>query len=187
LRGFDLAPKAGSEQRPDWTRSTQPPPAPALTPDAPKNTGGTSTPKPTTALDALRKAAETDARARADVFRIESEKNRRTSRVPELMDKRFFSSAANIELRAERNAEKSAQDAMSRRFGASEDFDRFVRDQQMTPEERARAEERARRIGQEPVDGKTDKQTGNYATETTLNQLLQEVIKRLPQHIMTAR
>jgi hypothetical protein len=132
--------------------------------------GGTSTPKPTTALDALRKAAETDARARANLFRIEADKNRRTERVSELMDGRFFQSAANTQLRAERNAERRAQDLMSRRsatdslfgkdsplknmgelqnrfrqqnpFGKREDFDRFVRDQQMTPEERTREEEK---------------------------------------------
>jgi hypothetical protein len=167
LRGFDLAPKAGPEQRPDWTRSTEPPPAPAPTPDAASNTGGrTSAPKPTTALDALRKAAETDARARADVFRIEAERNRRTSRVSELMDKGFFSTAAGQELRAERNAEKRAQDLMTRRsatdalfgadsplknmgelqqrfrqqnpFGRREDFDRFVSEQAKSETERAR-------------------------------------------------
>jgi hypothetical protein len=180
LRGFDLAPKAGPEQRPDWTRSTQPPPAPAPAPAPTNNAGGVaSTPKPTTALDALRKAAETDARARADLFRIEAEQNRRTSRVSELMDKGFFSTAAGQELRAERNAERRAQDLMSRRsatdalFGADsplknmgeltnkfretmrkegflglteqdlKDYTRVMREQQMTPEERKRAEEQA--------------------------------------------
>jgi hypothetical protein len=180
LRGFDLAPKAGPEQRPDWTRSTEPPPAPTPTPDAASNTGGgTSAPKPTSALDALRKAAETDARARADVFRIEAEKSRRTSRVPELMDKRFFSSAANIELRAERNAETRARDAMSRRFGVSEDFDRFVRDQQMTPTERARAEE------SRETEGQTPRQAA-LATEASLQQLIKEITERLPQDALVA-
>jgi hypothetical protein len=128
--------------------------------------GGTSAPKPTTALDALRKAAETDARARADLFRIEADKNRRTERVSELMDGGFLSSAANTQLRAERNAEKRAQDLMTRRsatdalfgadsplknmgelqnrfrqenpFGRREDFDRFVSEQAKSETERAR-------------------------------------------------
>jgi hypothetical protein len=77
--------------------------------------GGTSTPKPATALDALRKAAETDARARAELFRIDAETSRLTSRVSELKDRGAFGSAANIELRAEDRAEKRAQDLMSRR------------------------------------------------------------------------
>jgi hypothetical protein len=139
--------------------------------------GGTSAPRPGTALDALRKAAETDASARANLFRIEADKNRRTERVSELMDGRFFSSAANTQLRAERDAERRAQDFMNRRaataglftweipdldniptrnmgelekrfrqhnpFSTREDFDRFVRDQQKTPEERLREEEKA--------------------------------------------
>jgi hypothetical protein len=80
--------------------------------------GGGSSPSDQSAqsaLDALRKAAETDARARADLFRIEAEMSRRTSRVPELMDRGQFGFAANTQLRAERDAEKRAQDIMSRR------------------------------------------------------------------------
>jgi hypothetical protein len=46
--------------------------------------------------------------------------------VPELIDKRFFSTAAEQGVRAERLAERQAQDFI----------DSFVRDQQMTPEER---------------------------------------------------
>jgi hypothetical protein len=135
--------------------------------------GGKSTPKPTTALEALRKAAETDVRARAELFRIEADKNRRTERVSKLMEGRFFSSAANTQLRAERDAERRAQDLMSRRsatdslfgkdsplknmgelqnrfrqenpFGKREDFDRFVRDQQKTPEEGTSAEGSSRK------------------------------------------
>jgi hypothetical protein len=80
--------------------------------------GGGSSPSDQSAqsaLDALRKAAETDARARADLFRIEAEMSRRTSRVPELMDRGQFGFAANTQLRAERDAEKRALDIMSRR------------------------------------------------------------------------
>jgi hypothetical protein len=138
-----------------------------------------SSPSDQSALDALRKAAETDAGARADVFRIEAEKNRRTSRVSKLMDNRFFSSAANIELRAERNAEKSAQDAMSRRFGVSEDFDRFAREQQMTPAERTRAEESRK------TEAQTSRQAA-LATEASLQQLIKEITERLPQDALVA-
>jgi hypothetical protein len=71
--------------------------------------------------------------------------------------------------------------------GTRDALNRFF-DQQSMPEEQRKSRERSGRMGQEQGDGgKTDKPTGNYATETTLNQLLQEVIKRLPQHIMTAR
>jgi hypothetical protein len=128
--------------------------------------GGSSSPSDQSALQRLRKAAETDARARANLFRIEADKNRRTSRVSELMDKGFFSTAAGQELRAERNAEKRAQDLMTRRsatdalfgadsplknmgelqrrfrqqnpFGRREDFDRFVSEQAKSETERAR-------------------------------------------------
>jgi hypothetical protein len=128
--------------------------------------GGSSSPSDQSALDALRKAAETDARARANLFRIEADKTRRTSRVSELMDGRFFSTAANTQLRAERNAEKRAQDLITRRsatdalfgadsplknmgelqnrfrqenpFGRREDFDRFVSEQAKSETERAR-------------------------------------------------
>jgi hypothetical protein len=128
--------------------------------------GGSSSPSDQSALQRLRKAAETDARARANLFRIEADKNRRTSRASELMDKGFFSTAAGQELRAERNAEKRAQDLMTRRsatdalfgadsplknmgelqrrfrqqnpFGRREDFDRFVSEQAKSETERAR-------------------------------------------------
>jgi len=93
----------------------------------------TSAKAPATALETLTKAAETDARARASLFRIEAEKSRRTARVPELIDKRFFSTAAEQEVRAESLAERQAQDFI----------DSFVRDQQMTPEERKREEDKA--------------------------------------------
>lgn len=158
---------------------TYEPPATTTTAAARGGSGGTPTPRPTTALDALRKAAETDASARADVFRIEAERTRRTSRVPELVDKGFFASAANIELRAERNAETRARDSMFRRFGASEDFDRFVRDQQMTPAERTRAEESRKTEGQTP-------RQAALATEASLQQLIKEITERLPQDALVA-
>jgi hypothetical protein len=170
---------------------------------------GAKADKPTTALDALRKAAETDARARADLFRIEADKNRRTERVSELMDGRFFQSTANTQLRAERDAERRAQDLMSRRsatdslfgkdsplknmgelqnrfrqenpFGRREDFDRFVRDQQMTPEERTRAEESARNA----EGGKSQAAQIALATEASLQSLIKEIQDRLPQNALT--
>jgi hypothetical protein len=169
---------------------------------------GAKADKPTTALDALRKAAETDVRARADVFRIEAERNRRTSRVSELMDKGFFSTAANTELRAERNAEKRAQDLLTRRsatdslfgkdsplknmgelqqrfrqenpFGRREDFDRFVRDQQMTPEERKRDESERNAQG-----GQSQSAQASLATEASMQKLIQEIVNRLPQNALT--
>jgi hypothetical protein len=170
--------------------------------------GGTSAPKPTTALDALRKAAETDARARADVFRIEADKNRRTERVSELMDGRFFSTAANTQLRAERDAEKRAQDLMSRRsatdalfgesaplknrgeleqrfrqqnpFGRREDFDRFVRDQQKSSLERKAEEKQSNKGGANQVSA-----AAALATESSLQTLIKEIPKRLPQHALS--
>jgi hypothetical protein len=171
--------------------------------------GGTSAPRPGTALDTLRKAAETDASARANLFRIEADKNRRTSRVSELMDKGFFSTAANTELRAERNAERRAQDLMSRRsatdslfgkdsplknmgelqnrfrqenpFGKREDFDRFVRDQQKTPGERLREEESARNA----EGGKSQAAQVALASEASLQSLIKEIRDRLPQNALT--
>ena len=171
--------------------------------------GGTSAPRPGTALDALRKAAETDASARANLFRIEADKNRRTERVSELMDGRFFSSAANTQLRAERNAERRAQDLMSRRsatdslfgkdsplknmgelqnrfrqenpFGKRDDFDRFVRDQQKTPGERLREEESARNA----EGGKSQAAQVALASEASLQSLIKEIRDRLPQNALT--
>jgi hypothetical protein len=170
--------------------------------------GGTSTPKPGTALDTLRKAAETDASARANLFRIEADKNRRTERVSELMDGRFFSSAANTQLRAERNAERRAQDLLTRRsatdslfgkdsplknmgelqnrfrqenpFGKRDDFDRFVRDQQKTPGERLREEESARNAG----GGKSQAAQVALASEASLQSLIKEIRDRLPQNAL---
>jgi hypothetical protein len=107
-----------------------------------KTSAKTSAKAPATALETLTKAAETDARARASLFRIEAEKSRRTSRVPELIAKRFFSTAAEQEVRAESLAERQAQDFI----------DSFVRDQQMTPEERKREEDKAAGGGGGGVD-----------------------------------
>jgi hypothetical protein len=177
---------------------------PATAPDG----RGAKADKPTTALDTLRKAAETDARARADLFRIEADKTRRTERVSELMDGRFFSSAANTQLRAERDAERRAQDLLTRRsatdalfgadsplknmgelqqrfrqenpFGKREDFDRFVRDQQKTPGERLREEESARNA----EGGKSQAAQVALASEASLQSLIKEIRDRLPQNAL---
>lgn len=175
--------------------------------------GGTSAPKPTTALDALRKAAETDARARADLFRIEAEKNRRTERVSELMDGRFFSTAANTQLRAERDAERRAQDLMSRRsatdalFGeggrtrnAGELQRRFLEtapfserfgnpkafENFMREQTLTEAQRKERDAESSTASSKEEKQSQNLATEGTLIRLVQEVINRLPQNALVA-
>jgi hypothetical protein len=171
--------------------------------------GGSSLPSDQSALDALRKAAETDARARADLFRIEAEKSRRTSRVSELMDRGAFGSAANTQIRAERDAEKRAQDLMSRRsatdslfgkgsplknmgelfqefrqqntFAKREDFERFVRDQAKTESERKADTER----GAAASGGPSDKQPSGDPVLQFLIKTFDDFKKRVPQNALT--
>jgi len=174
---------------------------PAALASSEKEGGGTSAKSQTTsALDALRKAAETDARARADLFRIEAEMSRRTSRVPELMDKGQFGSAATTELRAERNAERRAQDIMSRRsatdllfgedsplknmgdleqqfrrqnpFGRREDFDRFVRDQSKTQAERVRESTQGGGTGGKDAKPQADPMSGMASDIAQIKEVL---------------
>ena len=211
VRGFDLTPKAGPEQRPDWTQSTAPPPAPAPTPDAPTATGGGSNfaTRPTTALDALRQAAGTDARARADLFRIDAEKSRRTSRVSELMNKGFFTSAAKAEIRAERNAEKRAQDLMERRSLTDKLFnkdsslksmgelknkfenttpfkDRFGKPDAFEKFKKDAVKTESERKRDDEEKQRRDAPAGGgadkaLATEASMQKLIAEITKRLPQ------
>jgi hypothetical protein len=117
VRGFDLTPKEGPEQSPDWTRSTQPPPTSTSTPDAASNTGGsTFTTKPTTALDRLRAAAETDPNARAELMRLQDREARDMARADQMRSLGRFGSAARAQMAAETRAEASASREMQKQF-----------------------------------------------------------------------
>jgi hypothetical protein len=107
LRGFDLMPKAGPEQRPDWTRSTEPPPeAPEKT--KPGRGGRTSPSEPKTAQD-----YETEMRASAAAARF-------SDRARSLQEQGYYEAAA----RAMESADKAAQEVRD-----SVDVRAFLKDQ----------------------------------------------------------
>jgi hypothetical protein len=70
--------------------------------------GGTSATKPTTALDRLRAAAETDVRARAELMRLQDREARDMARADQMRATGRFGSAASAQIRAEQRAEASA-------------------------------------------------------------------------------
>ena len=112
LRGFDLLPKLGPEQRPDWTQSTEPPPpAPAPAP-APTGGGGgggrTSPSEPKTAQD-----YETEMRASAVAARF-------SDRARSLQEQGYYEAAG----RAMESADKAAQEVRD-----SVDVRAFLKDQ----------------------------------------------------------
>jgi hypothetical protein len=92
LRGFDLMPKAGPEQRPDWTRSTEPPPEPPAK-TKPERGGRTSLSEPKTAQD-----YETEMRAAAAAARF-------SDRARSLQEQGYYDAAG----RAMESADKAAQ------------------------------------------------------------------------------
>lgn len=111
VRGFDLTPKSGPEERPDWFKSNQPPPKNEPTPSpASGNTGrsSTSSPKSQSALDQLRQRAETDPSAAAQLSRIMRDQMAAENRAASQRDMGAFYSAASTEQRARERAERAA-------------------------------------------------------------------------------
>jgi hypothetical protein len=76
--------------------------------------GGTSATKPTTALDRLRAAAETDVRARAELMRLQDREARDMARADQMRATGRFGSAASAQIRAEQRAEASASREMEK-------------------------------------------------------------------------
>ena len=78
--------------------------------------GGTSAPKPTTALDRLRAAAETDPNARAELMRLQDREARDMARADQMRSLGRFGSAARAQMAAETRAEASASREMQKQF-----------------------------------------------------------------------
>jgi hypothetical protein len=78
--------------------------------------GGTFTTKPTTALDRLRAAAETDPNARAELMRLQDREARDMARADQMRSLGRFGSAARAQMAAETRAEASASREMQKQF-----------------------------------------------------------------------
>jgi hypothetical protein len=88
---------------------------PATTPTgSARGGGGVSATKPTTALDRLRAAAETDVRARAELMRLQDREAQDMARADQMRATGRFGSAASAQIRAEQRAEASASREMEK-------------------------------------------------------------------------
>jgi hypothetical protein len=183
-------------------------PAPAAS-NAGRNTL-TTTPKIQSNLDLLREAAKTDPRARAEMMRLQNESALTMDRANNLRDRGFFSSAANVEMRAERQAEQraerfNARQLASDRFGGNnmgesfrafknmmveqgvfstvsqKDFEKWARDQVRSEKERERSDKASGAGGKEAAKGSDP--MGGIVSQ--LDRIIKEITDRLPQHALT--
>jgi hypothetical protein len=171
--------------------------------------GGFSEPAPQTNIERLRAAAQTDPNARAALMRLNAEQSRGTERAGSMRERGAFNSAARAEIRAENRAEKRAekfnanQIAMDRFGGSNEgeafrnyrnmmaeqgvfgssqsDFRKWAREQAKSEKEREREEKKA---GGGAGGGGGGSAAAALATESTLSQLLKEIMERLPQNAL---
>jgi hypothetical protein len=167
-------------------------------------------PKPQSNLDLLRQQGQTDPRARAEMMRLQNESAATMNRANNLRDRGFFSSAANVEMRAERQAEQraerfNARQLASDRFGGNnmgesfrafknmmveqgvfstvsqKDFEKWARDQVRSEKERERSDKASGAGGKEAAKGSDP--MGGIVSQ--LDRIIKEITDRLPQHALT--
>ena len=177
----------------------------------PRRGGGLSSSAPQSNLDLLRQQAETDPRARAELFRLQNEQSRDMNRAGDLRERGFFQSSASAEIRAEKRAEQRAERFNARElatdrfggknmgeafqnfrrmmseqgvFGSSQkDFEKWAREQVRTEKEREREERRAGGDGGGSGAAASDPMGG---ISGQLSIIISEITKRLPQNALAA-
>ena len=167
--------------------------------------GGGSASQPKTALQLLQEQAKTDPRARAELMAIQARENREQRRASDLLNKGFFSSAANAQVRAERAAERRAAEFNARqlatdRFGGNnmaeafrnykemmqeagvstmgetqKDFEKWAREQAKTEKQRQQ-EQQTKDSTNRATGGSSG--GGGLATEATLQKILTKIKER---------
>lgn len=142
VRGFDLMPKAGPEERPDWFKSNQPPPKNEPTPAATNTPNFNNRSTFGNVVDAKLTQSQ-----RVSEMRAAAAEERNMSRFSELMAGRQFRSAARVEERARRasdriNSRQERRDLMEDMFGgannlgeALRNFENEARNAGMTPDD----------------------------------------------------
>ena len=191
LRGFDLLPKLGPEQRPDWTKSTEPPPPPPEK-TKPGRGGRTSPSEPKTAQD-----YETEMRASAAAARF-------SDRARSLEEAGYYAAAA----RAMESADKAAQVVRDRadiskfvkeQYGAGSTSEAYEKYRRMTGMDRDSREEFERRTKEKALSDKERKaideagqggggggRGGDSTADimTFLKSTFDDFKKRIPQHAL---
>lgn len=167
--------------------------------------GGGSASQPKTALQQLQEQAKTDARARAELMKIQARQNSEMARASELLDKGFVHTAANQQIRAERDAERRASEFNAKqlatdRFGGNnmaeafrnyredmrqagvstmgetqKDFEKWAREQAKTEKQRQQ-EQQTRESTNRATGGPSG--GGGLATEATLQKILTKIKER---------
>jgi hypothetical protein len=156
-------------------------------------------------LDLLRQAAETDPRARAELFRLQNEQARGMDRAGNLRERGMFGSAARAEMRAEARAERRASrfgalQLATDRFGGGNMAEAFAnfrsmvggaaagsqRDFEKWANEQVKTEKEREREARKMENGKATSTANQLATETTLQKLISEIVNRLPQNALVA-
>jgi hypothetical protein len=217
IRGFDLKEQMGPEQRPDWTQSDEAPPKSAPAPAPSRGAGGSSrssasAPRPQSSLDRLRQSAQDDPRARAEMFRIQNEQSKAMDRAGTMREGGMFNSAAQLEIKSERDAQQRAEKFRAREiaterfggnnageafrnfrdmmaeqgvFGSSQkDFEKWAADQAKSETERK--EEEAKRSGGAGAGAGSAPQDKSAEIVGKLSELITEVKERLPQNALAA-